>query len=237
MRRIDDYKNEELVALTDEEINMIIDLECAFEGVPMLPPEPKPLEDTPLEKTEVGYKIDDMESVYFSQEDAEEILKLIMSKPMLVSDYNRNYEVQFLRQADRTVPKVSKRLFYNENTAATEENRRLQLKPLKTNYEAAKKVYDEALKGRSGVQELVFEKIREAQSIEATKQRYNTIWDTYINMAKGDITIAADFFVKAYGSGALHSYLPDVVKQITTADNSEPVAIDEMEPIAAPCEE
>jgi glycerol-3-phosphate cytidylyltransferase-like family protein len=109
LRRFKDLSKKEIRNLTYEEVDKFIDLECAFQGLPLIPE--KPEEPTPPEMKDVEENIYCIgyDWKFKNKEDAEEVLELLKSKELvkISANYQYNYQRYYLSLDEYSTPKIT----------------------------------------------------------------------------------------------------------------------------------
>ena len=196
IKRLDEYTNEELLELTEEQVKTLIDFECAHEGVALLPAEApvKPAEEKVQPDTEI-YEVSGLD--YFkSHEDAKKVADLAASFERIDTVSGGSYTKK-IAGISTTDVRVSIVKAYSESHYAkiATENARIDAN-LKA-YKEAKAKFDEIQNSRSDITEGVLAKLGDARQ---EKQMINTLMAEaarYISLAQGEKEIAKNFMVHA----------------------------------------
>lgn len=193
--------DEELAALTEEQIERYIDLACAQRGIRLLPPEPKkpeltaePLPDVTLFK--VG-------SWYFTDENEARALLDLLYKSTSMVDKEWTEVGKYRLSKDSPLeswnaPKLERssaysRSLYAEYEAIFEKNERER-----EAYEAKRKEYDEILRQRAEVESEILTAIQDAVARINKRERLQKEFQRYLDLAEGDRRVAMRFFRDAY---------------------------------------
>ena len=197
MKRIDEMKKEEILALTEGEIASLIDLECAYEGIPLLPECPKKPELVKHEKDLTAYEV---AGYYFlNPEEAGRVLEVLQSTAAYVKDgWGEDAGLKRVSDADFYSPKVEAKKFYSQTKLAEitkdlEENKRVLAA-----YEKEKERYDRILKDRTKVADRVTAVINEVVETEEDRQFYEAEFNRYLVLANNNKEVAMNFLLKTY---------------------------------------
>jgi len=192
MKRYSEMTPEELVALTDDQVRRLIDIEVAFAAIkPVEVPVKPTLEAAGITASVIGYKVGEL--VFLDEKDAQAVAALPVLKESF--SYGISYKHRWLESADCKVEKVS---FYRQEDvlrigAALKENEKRN-----EVYERQKSLYDEFLSKTTEISSSIWQAVREAQDalnkIEAGKRAYQK----YLSLADGDHKIASKFFCDAF---------------------------------------
>jgi len=192
MKRYNEMTPEELVALTDEQIRRLIEIEVAFAAIkPVEIPIEPTLEAAGITAGVIGYKIG--ESVFLDEKDALAVQALPVLKEAYA--YNISYSHRWLEPAEHKVEKIA---FYRQEDvlrigAALKENEQRR-----TAYKDQKRQYEAFLEKTTDISNKIWGAVREAKEaldkIEAAKRAYRK----YLELADGDHEIAVKFFRDAF---------------------------------------
>ena len=197
MKRIHEMKKEEILALTDGEIVSLIDLECAYEGIPLLAECPNKPELIKHEKDLTAYEV---AGYYFlTPEEAGRVLEILQSVAAYVKyGWAEDAGLKRVSDADFYSPKVEVKKFYSqaklaEITKDLEENKRALAA-----YEKEKERYDRILKDRTKVADRVTAVINEVVETEKDRQFYEAEFNRYLILANNNKEVAMNFLLKTY---------------------------------------
>jgi hypothetical protein len=198
MQNIYDLTKEQVNALTDDEIQTFIDIECAEKGVLLLPDVPtEPKKELPKPDLTI-YAVGDFRVESF--EEASQILE-ILSKVRLVTktyDYNVGYDFHYIRFTDFLIPEIKKEFVYSAELYNQLKNAMRKYSQEKTNYDNLNREYQKADKERQGVASKVWEYINDIRDEFWQKEHLTKEFNRYLVLANGDKKIAMAFFVTAY---------------------------------------
>lgn len=203
MKRLEEMNNKELASLTDTQIETLIKLTCAYEGV-ALPGEPPviPTIRTILKKTEEVWSVNGVSPDFLSQAAAErvaEALRLEAADNQVVrEDYNYTFGYDHKYPSPYTSDtNVTKKLLYSQ---ASVEAHGATLEAQKTaweSYQAAKESHQKAGKAFAEVRSRVLTIWGAAVDQERYITRLKNSWDEYLKLAGGKLETALAFFDRA----------------------------------------
>jgi len=204
LKTIDQMNHEEIIALTQEDIDRLVRLECAENGVqlpgeaPLAPVEPRA--DCDLQV----YKVGDL--VFFDQEAAVAVSAVIAkhADKLAKVDYdwrrgrdNYKYAAPASEAAADmatavSIMKVMTRESYLTMSSQIDRHMKAleEYKVLLTDHEAAVEKSDEI---RERIMSVVDGAFRRQRELDDMRRRY----DEYLRLAEGDVSIARRFFDKA----------------------------------------
>ncbi len=206
LKKIENYTNEELLLLTDQEVDLIIKLHLADAGIkfPVKPEEPTyfavPEADTTV------YRVTGADVLFSDKAVAEEVAKVMrehISSLYITEYFNGDYEHQTLKSAQNSynfnegIQVVVVRHYSKELLKEISDNL-AQNKQLKKDYEAARAEYDSAYKDGSEIMEEVRSVVRNAKEAQREKQRLLEHYKEYLELAANNKDIAWNFMKKAY---------------------------------------
>lgn len=197
MRAFEDLSNEEILALTDEDIQRYCDLACAQEGAPLLPPEPgeKPVKpdhepDVPVFSAGGEY--------FLSQEVALGVAEAINAGRPVTWDYAGGWPHKRITGTKEYAEAVAASRFFSAAKWEEVKGEILAHEEAKTRWEKEKKEYDEAVKARSRVTEWIWDKISEVREAERQRERFTSLLTRYLDLADGDEVVARKFLFDAH---------------------------------------
>lgn len=198
MKRLTAYTRAELAELTEDEIQKLIDLECASEGIALLPPKP---EKTPeLELPEPDLKAYVVAGIIVSDmKHASRLLETITSGTIFKSDYSGDYNRKYLKplkQADYNYPKIEQESYYSPELYDELKRREKAHKEQYGAWKQLEKQYDEALEARQSIASEVFKAINEARDYYFEIERIRSQFERYLVLAENNRQIAMNFLEK-----------------------------------------
>lgn len=190
MQTIHDLNDDEIATLTDEQVNVLVDIACAQAGAPLLPAEPTEPVKPDAKEDQTFYGV---AGLYFeTAEAAAEVLAVI--------DKHKTYDYDY-----KSFGKVAKpgRSYYANEVSSTkmfsvgyyDQHRKAleQYEAAKKAFESDKKRYDEAVSARRATVEEVWDIVSRAREIKSEREQIQRSHDRYLELAKGDKEIAFNF--------------------------------------------
>ena len=198
MKRIDDYEPSELLALSEETIEQIIDLESAYDGVPLLP-SPAPVKPEECQATEDVTAYIALGLHFIDKATAMSVVDFVNSLPQVEGYYlNGNWSgPRGVRPVEERCASVSESDFWSQ---AHYDQHRAQLegyKVAKESYDKSRKTYDGILKQRSEVANRVRRVIQDAVDDRNDAVAVTTGFERYVVLADGDRDQALKFYLAA----------------------------------------
>lgn len=199
MKPLHEWGDKELLELTPPQIQMLIDRECAEQGVALVPPLPQPLEAPTGGPTVEAFRVR-VDVLIFDQEAAEELVDTINQLPMLESYYLKG--VYQYGSPEGVRPTETRASFDRIRFWETENYQQHKLS--QDTYFEAKKVYDKekaeynkAATAHGSVSEQVWDRINRAQEDYRTEEQIKETFAQYVKLADGDHDMALAFLLKA----------------------------------------
>jgi len=192
MKRLTDYTNEELRDLNQDGIERLIDLECCFEGIPLLPESSpvKPEVNKPQEDLNL-FNIDDV--LLERKEDAQEIVNLLNGMTRMRRDWSTDGYVL----NEESVSFKPQKAFSSEHREKHKAQEKAA-KEIETRYNLAKKEYDGIIKERKSVIDKVSVAVGLAFDEVEKINRYKKQYARYLQLAEGEKDIALNFMKAAH---------------------------------------
>lgn len=212
MKNIYGMSHEEIIDLTDSQIENLILRQCMEEGVQIVPNpvEPEPLEPLPYV---MYYKIDFERVAFLTPESMQAVVKAITAhaKDIRECQYNTHlsYDEYTLHPLERDIVVENKKGFSLTHI----EERKIELEKYrqeKNIWLADKKQFDKNEELKSKISDGIRRKYYDAQHLQREIDRYRDIWDNYMKLAENNFETAQKFFQKAFPelSDEIKPYLP-----------------------------
>ncbi len=187
--------NEQIAALTDEQINARIDFICAQAGVPIFLERPTPPK-TALLKDHTVCRVAGFN--FASRADAEAVRSLIQNTPRLKQAYDRKtYRHLDYMEPDDGAVAIEDGLYFSPETFAKHQIEIGTLDRQKADYEKAAEKYDSAIGEREKIAARVWNDIYEARQQVTERNRILNVFDRYVKLAEGDRRMAWNFLKAA----------------------------------------
>lgn len=222
MKRFDEFTRSELAALTNEQVEALIDLECAHECAPISVEEPRRVVVPEIPEPDVTYY--DVNGILFtSYDEASRFVDYLgQQKSLCNTDYDlddRGYGKYKYISDDRPDE------FYVEPKKAYTRARYDELKDMLIRHanavETNTKQHDEFKKlceARSKISTNVRRAVAEARDEKAEISRRAAIYKKYIELADGNETVAARFYIQHFGGDTVPH---DVIMEYLIMDAKE----------------
>lgn len=197
MKRLDEYTQKELANLSDEEIQNIIDIECAFEGVRLLPPKPEEYVAKVFEPDSIVYNVGQFQ--FKNQEDALKVIDVLKSVTLVNTtyDYSVGYNYYYIDDKLIDAPNLETKKVFSKQTYNDMKAEMTKVNKEKDSHKDQKNLYDEIVKERKSVVDNVYETINEAVDKENEKQRIINQYNRYLVLADNNTTTAKKFLADA----------------------------------------
>ncbi|MCK5613125.1 hypothetical protein KAR91_65230 [Candidatus Pacearchaeota archaeon] len=197
IKRLEDCTDEDLLNMTEEQVEDLIDYECVHTGVRLLPEMPvKPTEEAPKEDFEF-FEVSELQFV--NKEDAEKIAELAASMDRIESKYESGPTyTRIVTGTKKEDPGIQKKKKFSEEYLNQVKVKKQRIEERKKEYNELKKEYDDISEARSSIIDNVFNKLKEARQ---AGQRLIALRDEshrYLKLAIGDKEIAQRFMTDAF---------------------------------------
>lgn len=211
LKRIAELTNGELVALTDEDITNIIDLECAHRGIPLLPADPGP-------KPEVAYPPCDltMYSVagFLVQSIGEAESIMIALTNAFHSDYTSDYNIRFAKPLDGYQKHIETVQIYSKAQHEVAMRIKKDTADVVVRWEAESGLYKEIFQRREEIADELYRARKRAINDFERRQQIRRDFARYLKLADGNIQIALRFLEDADSS--VREQYADLIEEFTT---------------------
>lgn len=212
MKTVDEYTAQELVELSNEELDRLVEVEVMKSGI-VLPEVPTRPSEFKIEKTVAVWEIRSGHEVICSFP-SEEIAQgvLAASKGEFLKEsyiYEIGYDLKFMKpfgEAD-----IVKRYVYDETNLRTHAQKLNVASSEKNAYENAKSKYDEAFGKIQHLRDRVMTAHWKAMSDKENAEKIYRTFEKYKVLANGDSAIAFGFLKNAFTAEAVeiaNTFLP-----------------------------
>lgn len=196
MKQLSEYTDKELLALKSEELNNLIDFECALKGIPLLPEKPvKPVQPI-VPKSMTIYSVGDIKST--NKEIIDKICGLL--EDIVDFEHKWSENTKYGKIVDNTsynYPKMSVEKVCSEDDYLTHKEVLKQFKNDMENYEILNKNYDEIRIQRDEVVNEIKDKLGDVETYYYNVNKYTTLADRYLKLADNNKAIAKKFLIDA----------------------------------------
>ncbi len=214
MKYLDRYTNEELLTLSEEDVQTLIELQCALDGNPILPPCPvAPIEpEVPLDKVIWMVKYDYSEiAITMVESDAIKIADTINESTLYLSrnEYFGSKSFPVIHSANARKAKIEKQSCASKELVESLASQLEKFKKDSTEYDKALEVYQDALDARKQSVAKIDDAISNASQDEYMHKDALDKYNHYLKLSDGDKKIAMKFFCNNYND--LKMYLPEEI--------------------------
>lgn len=194
--RFGDLSYEEKARLITEQVDEYIKIECAYEGVKLLPEPELPIKPEMGEKTDyfrIGYA---NELTFEKAEDAEKVLKVLRTCIMIITDWSEDYShVKKIHKFDGRI--TTERYYTLEQYNKMKDALVLYKKEKETYDELYKEWQKEDIKlGR--IRDNIWFELDRITKLEHTRGMLMAEFKIYLPMAKGNYEIALNFLTNSW---------------------------------------
>jgi hypothetical protein len=195
MKRYTEYTNEELIKLTSEQIEMMIDYECALAGVPLLPEKPIKPEVKAFEPDMSVYVIGSHH--FLKQEDALKVLEAINSAQRTGYEWTNSVK-RAVALKSYEQPQIETTRIFSDTLFSSIQNEKAVSDRIMKEYTNKEKEYSDVYQERTSIAKEVHEAIDVAHDENYKKQKYTAEYNRYLVLANNDSTIAINFLKNAH---------------------------------------
>lgn len=227
MKRLEEMSNEELRALSETEVETLIDLECAYEGAPLSV-------DAPLYQTVPD--VPEADVIYYTccgidLADKAEAYALADYVNNLKSQVKTDYEYDYGRSIS-----LSKYKYIKDErpepqavdaSRAYSQNLYTELKEILYDRAAAesknkelREEFAKASKARINIRRAVEDAIRQARREAYETEERARLYNRYLYLAGGNETVAASFYTEHFG-GTIPPEVVEKAKQLKEQEGQE----------------
>ena len=195
MKRIDELSKKEILELSDDDIEQLIDLECAINGVPLVPPLPqKPIVSEVKPDLEI-YRIGDV--VFQNYSEAIAVIEAYDQADIYRMGYGEKYP-KLIFSDDYNYPKIKKEKVMSAELYNSIKEEKEANDALLKEYESQEKLYNDIVSRQKQYKESVHNIVKEVWEEKHTKDSYKAEFDRYLILSDDNPTIAWNFLVSAH---------------------------------------
>jgi len=205
MKQITELTEKEILALTDEQLENMVQYKMAEEGIKILEYPQKPEFNKIPQKDESAFTIGGLTYPITNKRAAEEISAVISKNREYFSntEYSPNdYSVKFLKPADdylfEKVGSLAKEDFYSAETARQIADDKKANKEIEQAYQVELNEYNEAYERRKEIEVVIYGKFREVVDKFREMERLKAKYEQYLQLADGNEKTAMKFLKNAY---------------------------------------
>ena len=198
MKRLEDWSRDELLKITDEQRLELADLECAYEGIPLLPPRPEKPEIKYPEKDVTIYTVGDFN--FTDEAEAQSYINFVNGMMSLVSlDYDYNvgsYDSKYVKERTAKTT-IEKKSAYSEETYRELKSEIVRAKSAEGAYNEQASAYKKARDERNSIYKNIDDAISNAWELKRREDTLIRAFDKYSSLTNNG-TIAMKLLKDAY---------------------------------------
>ncbi len=196
MKHIQDMSDEEILKLNQEDINNLIQLRYAEEGVKLMQPPVEPTKHV-FEPDLKRYEVNDIYFLTF--EDAAAFVAAMRKGEETSYEWKVGSEYKYLKELNSYRTDIKEvGVFSKEKYLQVKDQLTLDTQA-QENYKQMKKEYEECLENSAWIREEVNGRVQEVWDRHNRLEDLRRQFTTYLKLAEGNTDIAINFLTKAYG--------------------------------------
>lgn len=198
VRLLNDYTGAELEELDEQQVQRLIDLECADAGLPFAPEAPSPYVPLKQERDVRLYQVGKTDVLVSKREDAEAISRFLAKHELWTNagDWRYSYNTVAKRATDDL--EVSVVDTYSPARMQERKDALAHDAELKAAHEKATTEYEKACDARNNVSANVWKIMHQAWAFKSERESLLRQLDRCIELADGNNAIGLRFFEKAH---------------------------------------
>lgn len=216
MKRYNELSTHELTQLSNEEIEKYIKIECAYNGVRMLPDPPVAPEKPLVKQDKTMYEI--FHNIFTeSMEEAIRIHEVLSSCKLYYIEgswdtSNLVIPEEPISKDSYYYPNMNTIVVFSRDSYEANKEALKEYNEKKSEYEKLKEQYDEIYDEYSKIRKEVLDKINEARKTVDKMAMYSRTYSEYLELAGGIPDIAVNFLLKAYPN--IEEEFPDLLEYL-----------------------
>lgn len=206
MKTINEMSEKEILSLTGEQLETLVKIRMAQEGIKILSEPVKP-EYLPIAEPDVlAYDVEGYNLIFTDIETAQKASQFILElKDKLKKEvYGRHYQLKTLTSGDdrsyhlRDVGKIQPKKFYSKKLLAEMEDSFSANERTKKQYDTLLAEYTDNYNSAASIREEIYDRYNEVVDKYSNMERMKSKYSEYLTLAENDSTIAMNFLKKAY---------------------------------------
>lgn len=202
MKLLNEMSTEEICALTEDQLDRRVKLECAEQGIPLIPEKPT-LESFDIVRSETGYGISGTSFLFKDLNIAKEFLTLFEKHQAGIYkktySWQIGYDIEWMEKEELSL-KIETTMFYNREVISSREDFLIKRKNIKDAYEKDLKDYESSREKFRKIADAVYSDFYEAKAKKKSIEDAKKTFSEYLLLADGDTARATVFFEKAMKS-------------------------------------
>lgn len=210
MKKLTEMTEHMILNLTEEEIQSLIDLECAEKGVPFLVNNPKDYKEEVPKPDKIIYEVAD--NYFEKREDAEKVVECVTSMDSRIRiDWEYGYEGSvYVIEGSPSVPKIESKEVYSSRKFREVKDELKAVKKKKKLYDEQVERYNDIKKQRREIESEILDKVHKVRQKDREKRDLVRKFKRYLTLANGDNELAYKFLKNAkYGELLQHEGLEE----------------------------
>lgn len=200
MKRYHDYEEHEILAMTEAEVDTLIEIECAHNGAPLraVPPVPVEVQELPTPDL-VGYKVDVGELILLSEQQALSVADFINGLPRMERhslNKRRSWDGPWRLETRTSQVGVSPERYWSVGAYMQGSALLEKVAAEKERYDKESAAFRAANEARKKSVDAVSEYVADIRKREGDRQECRTMFADYLEIAGGDQKIALSFLLK-----------------------------------------
>lgn len=198
MKRYDDYEDHEILQMTDEDIDKLIEIECAVAGAPLRMAIPVAPPASTIEPDVTTYTISLGTLRFADKETALRAVDFINGLPRLnqVSIVPHSYSGPYRVEPDTAPETVGTERNWSQEHYARHAQAVGDAKKAKAEFDSAQREYSEAQKKRESSVRAVRDHVAQIRDRETNRRHCRQQFAEYLELAEGQQEIALGFMLK-----------------------------------------
>ena len=198
MKRYYDYEDHEILQMTDEDIDKLIEIECAVAGAPLRMEQPVPPQPSAVEPDVTTYTVPAGTLRFANKETALAAVEFLngLSRMRIESIIPRSYGAPYRVESDDSELSVGTERNWSDVHYATHAKAIKDAKAAKDEYDRARREYDDAHKKREASVKDVYDHVRHVRDRDADRRHCRQTFASYLELAEGQQEIALSFMLK-----------------------------------------
>jgi len=199
MNEFSDLTDEQVFKLTPEQVEFYVNLECAKEGILLLPDE-RPIEPR-LEKPPfdaVAFQVGDF--CVANQSEAAKILEVLKSVKIIRLEYESatGYDSKVIKRLDTFTPEIKQISCYSQEMFAEIKKQLAEYNMAKNSYDRASREYNDIVTKRENAAKWIWERVEDVRERHNSQEKLLKEYNRYLVLANNDPGIALNFLQSAY---------------------------------------
>lgn len=198
MKRYYDYEDHEILQMSEEDIEKLVEIECAVAGAPLRMAAPTPLAECSVEPDVTTYVVQASTLRFANREAALAAVEYLNGLPRLTREsiVRHTYGPPYRVEPDESELTVGTERNWSDAHYAAHKSELVARAAAKEEYDRARREFDAAQKSRQSSVDAVYSHFHAVRDRESNRRHCRETFASYLELAEGNQDIALGFMLR-----------------------------------------